>query len=112
MGKMLKIECQYDGLSSAKSGITTVKFRAPYGEIVNYIKLFGYINMDLKLGVKPEHDAKFQKLGDARIKAITINKEGDARIQFYGEAFDIECVQSLMDKTIIIGLKAEGEDDV
>lgn len=107
----LKIECQYDGLASAKTGITTVKFKAPYSSIIDYIKLFSFVGIDIMIAAKDKDEAKFTKLGEGRLKSISVGKEGEARLHFYGESFDVTNIHTLMDKVIIIAIKEVVENE-
>ena len=42
---ILNVECTYNGLSVARSGVTTIRFKAPFGEIVNYVNILGLIGL-------------------------------------------------------------------
>lgn len=102
---IIKIECMQHRLNVDKDGIATVAYRAPYNEAVNYIQLIPMLGLDVSLGVKSkDENSKFEKIGMVRIKSLSIDKEGQATIQFYG---DIECMKAsgYHDKILIIAVK-------
>ena len=105
---ILNVECTYNGLSVARSGVTTIRFKAPFGEIVNYVNILGLIGLETQFAIRND-DNKFKKVGIVRIKSLNINKEGEANIQVYGENLDLPDISSMMEKVIKIGfIKEDG----
>lgn len=104
---VLKVACTYNGYSVARSGVTTVRFKAPYGEIASYVQLLQMIGLDTKFYVKND-ESKFNRVGVVRLKNLNINKEGDAVIVVYGESLDLD-ITSLIDRVIKIGFELPNE---
>lgn len=104
---MIKIECMSDGMSADRNGIVTARFKAPYGEIGDWLKLFGVIGLDLIFATKGEDEGKFFRTGKARFKKVSADKEGEAQIHLYGDEIDVARLQSLKEQAITLAVKID-----
>lgn len=96
------MNCMYDGCSTNKNGITTLKFSFPASEIGNYINVVKFLNVDVKAlidvgGVKA-------KIGVCRVKNLRINREGDAVLQLETMELDFNALLDSFEKNIRLAL--------
>ena len=90
----------YDGCTTTKQGVSTIKFKFPYSEITNYIKCFYYLNVDLRLLERVGNDKK--EIGNVRLKTIRCDREGQAVISFEGEDLDLADIGMLVEKNVVV----------
>ena len=95
----IKLQCQYDGANTTKNGITTLKFRCPFSEIINYINVVRCIGLNLKVGIVVEN-TKYLLTPQARFKNIRIDREGEAIVQIEAEIVNYASIINACDKII------------
>lgn len=71
----------YSGHGITANGSVSLKFKAPYSELVNTINTMQMLNNDISIKAKlPGEPVK--KLGVFRIKSINIDNDGESTIKF------------------------------
>ena len=110
MAKILKVESTFKGFNIAGSGLATIRFRAPYSEIATYLNLIGLQDQDVVLAVKENDDAKFQKIGNVRLKEIKFKGEDGADFVFKGESMNVPTFNSFLDKVVTFAVKPTKEE--
>lgn len=99
----IKLKGAYDGITTTKLGITTIKFKFPYSEIVHYIKTLSLIGIDILLNVKFAKGSETE-LGHCRVKKLQIDREGEAVLWLEGECINQGEILSMIDRTVLVKL--------
>ena len=112
MAKVIKLEGTFKGFSIAGSGMSTIRFKAPYSEIATYVSLVGMQEKEVTLAMKENENDKFQKIGEVKLKEIKFKGEDGADFIFKGESMAIPTFNSFLDKTVTFAIKCEEDGDV
>lgn len=108
----IKLEGIYGSLNVTKQGTQKLKFFLSYEELPKTLMLAGGLLLDCKLYVKPESYSKKKAIGTVRIGSINIGKEGEAKVEFYGENLDIPSMNDLVDSLIEMFIVYEEEEEL
>lgn len=98
----LLIKGMYDGCSTTKAGISTIRFRFPITQISRYIQCLSYIGEDLVLRKKVGENKSF--VGVVRFKSLRCDKEGEGIVGFEGDNLDLADIPDIVDKNVVISL--------
>ena len=109
MAEKVVIIGKYDGMTTNKDGISVLKFKFPFSEIVNYINTIKLIGLNIKLIAKTDQ-IKF-KVGTARFKMLKLDREGEAQLQLEGEDFNYHDLQKVVDEQVTVCMLEETADE-
>ncbi len=109
---VLKVEGLFKGCSIAANGIATIRFRAAFSEIVDYVNLIGLQDQDVALAVKDSPESKFEKVGIMRLKSINFKGSDGADFAFKGENIETPNFNSFLGTNVVFAVKplADGDD--
>lgn len=100
-----KFSCTYEGFRVVKDGTVYAKFKSSYINISDYILAINAIGLDCILGVKYE-GIKPTGCGKGKFNKMTIDRDGEATIELYGDGIDINMLKTLKDNLITMIIKS------
>lgn len=111
MSEKLIITGTFDTANVKKDGIAAVRFKFPFMEIANWVKLLTHVNAPGKMLVIPENGEKI-KFGEVLFKSLSVDKDGEAKLTVEGEAnsMDLSQTHTMIDKCVKVCIKFDEED--
>ena len=93
MAKAVEVRAQfvseYGGHNCKSSGAFEITLCTEYGELTNVIQTLQMLSNDVRIGAKLPGQAQM-KLGTFRIKKVTIDGDGTAKVLFNSEVDSVE----------------------
>lgn len=80
---------QYGGQSQSANGVVTLTFIAAYSELVNTVKTYQLLNVNIKIGAKLPGQKAFP-LGEFMVHSVFVDHDGESKIKFKGNADYVE----------------------
>lgn len=111
MGRnVIELEGVYNNYTVTKQGIQKLKFTFGFDELPKGIKMVSALMIDCRLYIKADNYTKKKKIGSVRINNITIDKEGNYKVELHGDGLNIPNINDLVDCLTMVYLVYEEDD--
>lgn len=103
----------FDNSNTKKDGTSTVRFRFPFSEIANWIRIEPEIGKQVRCVIRFADSDEKINLGYVQIKTIQIDREGECKLTVEGETntMEIAKLQLTFEKTFKVIFGIEGDEN-
>lgn len=106
--KNIKLRTVYDGGTVTNVGVVTVKFKAPYSEIINIVKVLALVGNIFQLFIKEvDSQEKFKAIGNVEFHRLGVDRDGQSTIHFKGSDPKLTNMKDYIEKEVYIAIKVD-----